>query len=109
MAQTNVKAVTLSTFNAAALNNVAFQAINAAGLTAACFFIRVVNDSNTDIFISLDGINDHEYVPQTSEFDFPAQANAQPNAFGALIAKGTIIYVRGVAGVGTITLSGYYV
>lgn len=61
------------------------------------------------ITISYDGVNDHEFVPANSSFDFPSQANAQPGANIALLPKNTIVYIKGAPGTGSVYLSGYYV
>lgn len=107
MASTIVKAIPLSTFNAAALG-AAYQALST-GLDEACFMIIINNDSNTDITISYDGITDHDYVSNNETRTLASQTNAQPNAMAALFPKYMPVYIKGVAGVGTVTLSGYYV
>lgn len=107
MASTIVKAIPLSTFNAAALL-AGYQALNT-GLDEACFLIIINNDSNTDVTISYDGVTDHDYISSNETKSISSQTNAQPNAYAALFAKHMPVYVKGVAGVGTITLSGYYV
>lgn len=112
MAQDWVKAIPLTTFNSAALL-AGYQVINVNGLPQQCFLVRIVNDSTTGVFISYDGSTDNDYIPSHTTADcvlqVASQTNAQPNAQKALFAKGTQVFVRGAAGVGLITLSGYYV
>lgn len=108
MAKTSVKAVPLSTVNSSSVTT-SFVAINTTGLPAACFAMRVVNDSNKPIYLSYDGVTAHEYLADDSAFDIPVQTNAQPIAMEALFAKGLKVYVKGEAGTGLITLSAYYV
>lgn len=108
MAQNSVKAVPLSGFNSAAvLNN--FQPINPGGFPESPFFVRINNASNSGIIISFDGVTDHDVVLANDFLDIPTQTNAQPGAWVALFPKYTVVFVRGVAGVGTIFLSAYYV
>jgi hypothetical protein len=108
MASNSVKALELSTFDAAALTS-SYQSMNAPGLAEACFMIRIVNNSNVAITVSYDGITDNEYVAPTSPAKLGFQQNAQPAAYVALLPKFTQVYVKGTAGTGTIALSGYYV
>lgn len=108
MAQESVKALALSSIGSAAVG-VAYAAVNAAGFPHAPFFIRINNASNAAITISYDGVTDNEYLPANGIFELGSQTNSQPNAQVALFPKYTVVYVKGVPGVGTIYLSGYYV
>lgn len=108
MAQNSVKALVLSTFNSASVTGT-YQSINSPGFTKPPFFVRIVNASNTAITVSYDGINDNEYIPANGVFELPSQANAQPKSEVALFPARTQVYIKGAAGAGTITLSGYYV
>lgn len=86
-----------------------YAAINPTGLPNACFELRITNNSNKDITISYDGINDHEYLPTASAaLQIYGQQGAQPSSFIANFAKGTVIWVKGTAGTGNIYLSGFY-
>ncbi len=104
-----VQAIPDTFFNAAALN-AQLQAINPNGTNEACFLIRIINDSNTAVNISYDGITVHDYVRAGESLQLPFQSNSQPRNETALLRKGTVVYVRGTAGpgVGFITLCGYY-
>lgn len=104
----SVKAITLTVFNSASLTS-NYQVINTNGFAKPIMFMRIVNDATTAITISYDGVTDNEYIRTTDSFNFPCQANSQPNAQKALLKAGTKVYVKGTAGVGSITLSGYYV
>lgn len=99
-----------NTFFDAAFLNAALQAINPNGLDEACFLIRVINDSNTAVEISYDGTTLHDYIRAGESLQLPFQSNSQPKNEIALLRKGTIVYIRGTAGagVGFITLCGYY-
>lgn len=108
MAQNSVKAFVLSTLSSASVTG-SYQSLNSPGFAKPPFFIRIVNASNQAITVSYDGINDNEYVPANGVFELPSQSNAQPKSELALFPARTQVYVKGTAGAGTITLSGYYV
>ena len=102
-----VKAVPLGTLNVAGISAITFTPIGS--LTEAVFLIRFFNPSNTNVFISYDGIGVHDFVPSGGgilELNF--QSNAQPNGFLANLAKGTTVYAVGTAGVGFIYMSAYF-
>jgi hypothetical protein len=108
MAQNSVKPFILSSKASSTVNGT-YAALNSPGFIQSPFFIRITNASNEDITVSYDGIHDHEYVSALTSFELPSQTNSQPNAHVALFPKNTIVYVKGTAGTGNITLSGYYV
>jgi hypothetical protein len=108
MAKTSVKAIPLEGFDSASLT-ASYQAINPTGLPAACFMLRISNRTKGDIEISYDGVTNHEYILSDETFELPVQLSAQPTAWEALISKGTIVYIKGTASVGTIRLTAYYV
>jgi hypothetical protein len=108
MAKNSVHAIALTSFNSASLTS-SYQAINASGFEKAIFFLRIVNDSSVNITISYDGVTDHEFIVDGSVFELATQTNGQPGAQVALFSVGTVVYVKGTAGTGTITVSGYYV
>ena len=106
--QNNIRAIPLTTFNAAGLL-AGFQAVNGPnGLDEPCIILRINNASNVTITISYDGVTDHEYLTANEVMQIEAQTNSQPSNYVCNFKKGTIVYVRGIAGVGTIALSGYY-
>lgn len=105
--KSTIKAIPLTTFNSASVTG-SYQAVNAGGITFPCNILRITNASNAAITISYDGVTDHEYVQSTDVVEIQAQANCQPGANACVFEKGTIIYVKGSAGAGTIALSGYY-
>jgi hypothetical protein len=107
MAQTNLKAITLITYNSNIVAP-AFAPMNA-GLTNACSMLFINNDTTQDIFISLDGINSHMFIASGSQFYLPIQMNNQPAANECLLAKGTVFWVAGQPGNGFVYISGFYV
>ena len=96
------------------------QSVDTAGIGAGAFivignplegalcFIRITNDSNTDVIISYDGINDHEYIRSDDRAEVYFQINSTPNNQVAKLKQGTILYIRGNAGAGLVYVSGYY-
>ncbi len=108
MLGTKVKPIGLSTFDSSHLT-APFLVLNTDGLDETCFYIRIVNDATTAVTISWDGTNDHEYLAPHTMWELNAQQNARPQSEMCNVNKGQKFYVAGTAGVGTITLSGYYV
>lgn len=110
MAKDAIKAIELTSFNSAGAN-ATYQVINSNGLDEACTQIIIVNDSNIDILISLDGSTDHIFMPANVQFSLPVQSNNQPQNRRQMFPKGMKFYVEsvsGAAGVGLIYLSGFY-
>ena len=85
-----------------------YDPFDAAGLTQACSIIRIVNDSNTNIGVSYDGVDTHEVINSGDSIQLTFQSNSRPNNKVALMAKGSNICAIGAAGVGNIYLIGYY-
>lgn len=105
-----IRAVPLTLRDAATLTG-AFQAINVGGLPEACFYLRIVNDSDVAVYISYDGTVSHEYIVNGKDLDINFQTNGQPSNHRALVKQGSIISVKsatGAAGTGLIALVGYY-
>jgi hypothetical protein len=100
----NVAAVDAATFTGA------FQPITLpAGLAHPCFWIRIINNSSKDIFISYDGHNVHDFLGSERDLMLMTQANSQPGSGIALMPKGQMIYILGdVGGTGDVYLTGYY-
>ncbi len=105
--QNNVKALELSSLASSSVTG-SYQALNGTGLEEACFLLRLINDSNQDVTVSYDGTTDHEFVPSGQTFQFPIQTNSSPQNQQALMPKGTVVYVKGTAGTGSVYLAGYY-
>jgi hypothetical protein len=102
-----VKAIPLAFLDTATISAITFTPIGT--LPQAVFLIRFFNPSNTNVFVSFDGVNTADFVPSGGgilELNF--QANAQPNNFLANLAKGTKVYAAGLAGVGFVYMSAYY-
>lgn len=104
-----VKPILLTAFDSSTLT-AAFKPINPNGTEASCFLIRINNDSTEAVFVSFDGINEHDFVAAGGLLELPLQTNRGPVNQAAYLAQGTIIYVKEVttAGTGDIFLSGYF-
>lgn len=104
----SVKAIELQDIDAATLTAL-YQPINPAGLTEACFLLRIINASNVRVFISYDGVTNNDVLAPNTSIDVQAQANAQPQNYVAKFAQGLIISASAVApGVGAIYVTGYF-
>lgn len=100
-----VAAITAIPFNAAGLLP-AFQALNPNGLEQPCFLLRIINDSDTPILVSYDGVNPADHVRADSDLQIDLRKDTNDNE---CFRKGTIVYVGATApGIGAITLVGYY-
>lgn len=105
----NVLAIEMTSIDSATLTpSPAYQVINAGGLDESCFMIRIINDSNSDVMISYDGVTDNDFIIAGQTLQLESQTNSQPNNKLANFQKGLVVYAAGTAGVGTIYLVGYY-
>jgi hypothetical protein len=105
----SISSIPAATFNSTALMNLVYQPVNIGGLPDACFEIIISNLTNTEIIYSFDGVTDHNYMnPEQILILRGGNGASQPNNSSASWAKGTILYVRGTAGVGLIVLAGLY-
>lgn len=86
-----------------------FLPVNAAGFPGSCFLLRIINDSNSKISISYDGINDHDFVLANSNISLNFQGNAGPSGQVAQLPAKTVVYVASAAAnAGTLVVSCYY-
>lgn len=69
--------------------------------------LKITNDSNTDITLSWDGVNDHEFIPAGSFILLDFTANAVSDSTLVAVA-GTQFYVKGSVGTGGVYLSSYF-
>jgi hypothetical protein len=105
--RTQIDALTMSSKDSATVG-AGYAALNAGGLAQSCSILRIVNDSNQAITVSYDGVTDQDYVAANTSLQLYFQTNAQPDTGRALLARGTVVSVKGTAGVGTIKLIGYF-
>ena len=85
-----------------------YKAINPNGLPQACYLLRIFNNSNQAVTVSIDGATDQEFVIAGTYINLYAQNNSGPTAQKCYWPVGTVFYVKGTAGAGNIYLSGYY-
>jgi hypothetical protein len=93
-----IKAIQLTGINSSSMG-VTFKEIGDP-LTVSCELIRIVNASDKDITISLDGDLPHDYVPASTTLELSLPEGS--------FAVGSSFYARGTAGTGIIYLSGYW-
>ena len=110
MAQRNsVSALGLTSVDGTAITIGTWTAFDADGIEGSCFYIRINNDSDADVFISFDGATRHEFVAAGDKLDLSFQSNSAPSGYVSILKKWTKLYVQGnAAQAGEIYLSGYY-
>lgn len=72
---------------------------------------KINNNTDVDVMISWDGINDHEFVPAHSGFVNDVASNKSINAGTLEVARGTRFYVRDISGaptMGAVYISVFY-
>jgi hypothetical protein len=104
----SVAFIPLTTVAASVLNAMNWSVVNQTGLPNSCFLLKIVNDSDTSIEVSTDAATEMAYVAPNSTLDLPVQAGSSPTGWVSHFAAGTIFYIRGTAGTGTIALIGVY-
>jgi hypothetical protein len=102
----SIQAIPLTSIDSATLAS-SYKVINAGGLAAPCFLIRIINTSGVTVTISYDGTTDNDVLAANSTLQLDFQENSQPNNYIAKLSKGTQIYAKGTAGTGLIYLAGY--
>lgn len=78
------------------------------GVPKPVCLLRIINASNIPVTVSYDGVTAHDYVRAGTETTLYFQASNQPTNSVSVLRKGTIVYIKGGAGVGYIYLAGYY-
>ena len=72
--------------------------------------LRFINQSNVDAYISYDGVTNHDLVAAGTQANLNFQTNALPTNYSAALPQGITVYLMGlVAGVGEVTITGYYI
>jgi hypothetical protein len=103
----SIFAIPLTSLASATGISATYAAINPLGLPQACWKLRITNDTDEDVTISYDGINNHEYLIAGDILEVYAGSQGQPNNFLCNFAKGTVVWVKGTTGTGTAYLSGF--
>ena len=88
-----------------------FYPFDGTGLEFPCFYIRIVNNTNVDFYISYDGATLHDFIPQATSLAINFQINSQLPCNQANKAENSLVYVYATAfpliPEGEIVLTGY--
>jgi hypothetical protein len=106
-----VQCVLKAQFNPASLTG-SYQALNGSGFSDTVKILKIYNPSSTvSIDISLDGVNDHDFIPplgtlivdfQTNHYDGPIYGTGTLN-----VAQGQILYGKTAAQPTYLQIVGY--
>lgn len=72
------------------------------------YILKLVNNSNQLVTVSMDGVNDHDIAPGGSFFLYDESKGGSLNQMPA-VAAGVQIYVKGSAGTGLVYLVSQYI
>jgi hypothetical protein len=72
------------------------------------YILKLVNNSNVTITISIDGINDMDVAPANSFWLYDEGKVGRDGAFPAM-PEGTQVMIKGAAGVGSVYLVSQYI
>ena len=105
-----VQAVTLATFNPASLTG-SYQALNGTGFSDDVKIMPLYNGSSTiGVVISLDGVNDHLYLPPLGTLLIDCQSNhSSQTTYGTgtlYMARSQILYGKTTANQNYIFIAG---
>ncbi len=79
-----------------------------AGFSHPARVIIFQNQTNATVTFSLDGVNDHFPLLANGYFVLDVSANKDASSFGLYFATGTVVYVKGSPGSGSVTVSVVY-
>lgn len=85
-----------------------FQAVGSP-LSYPASIVKIVNNSNEFVSISLDGTNTHDIVPETSFVLYDLTANLPNSTDIMVLPANTQFYVSGAAGTGSVYIVVLYV
>ena len=103
-----IKPLTLASYDAAGFD-ASYHPINTLGFDGPACYITISNATNKAIFISYDGVIDHDYILPDTQRVVPVQSNSQPSNNKALFSKNQKVYVKSaIAGAGNVYLTGFY-
>ena len=86
-----------------------FYPMNPAGLSRPCSIIRFINNSDEDLSISMDGVDQHIFVISGKTVQVDMQFNNMMPSNASQIPKGTIFYAYSLTAnpVGLVYIAGY--
>lgn len=101
-----VRAMEMTSINSAILLLATYKVINTNGLPESTTLLRMMNHTKDVVFVSFDGITDHDYLMNAHELEiatplFPGESSSGFNRY-------TKIYVRGNPSIGRIYVMAYY-
>lgn len=70
--------------------------------------IKFFNDTDADVFISFNAVDDNEIIPPQGFVLLDITTNKKPTDTGFFIAKETIIFPRGASTTGNFYVSAYF-
>lgn len=110
MSRTNVVyPFTIQSVDMAGISAITWVPFDINGFSYPCFMLHFINNSDSDVFLSFDGVHKHEILPALEKIEIKLQTNAAPGNYVSLIPKGSKVYVQGVANPGScIYLESYY-
>lgn len=71
--------------------------------------VKIVNDSNQTVTVSVDGVTSHDYLPENSYVLYDLTTNHPLASNGSFFPKGTQFYVKGTSGSGSVVLVYLYI
>jgi len=106
-----VQCVTKASFDPATLTGT-YQALNGAGFSDSAKILKLYNGSTTvSIDISLDGVNDHDFIPPLGTLIVDFQTNHYDGgSYGTgtlIVRKGQILYGKTAANANFLQIIGY--
>lgn len=111
-----IQAVPLLTVANGSLNNSTYTLMG--NLDQACFTIKILNDTDGDLLLSYNGVDDHDRIESINSFttephfiEIPVAAAVLAAGDRSLWRKGQPIYAKyegSAASTGNVYLSGYY-
>jgi len=81
-----------------------YRIVNEDGFDEACYMIRITNRTKDDVFVSYDGVIDHDYIPHDTYIQIEPPMMIDKSNFRKL----TKVYVRGTRSAGFIYVAGYF-
>lgn len=97
MAVNYVSPIEMVHLDSFALNPINYLALNAYGLDFACSALKIINTSDIGIFVSYDGVTDHDYIARYGTMDLLFQINSQPSGEVSRARRGLVVYIKGGA------------
>ena len=107
----SLKAMPMITIDSSTLDDVTYTDVTSGGLPQAMSLLRFTSGNSREVFISYDGVTDHDVIyPLSSTYVLTPQLTATPANYVAAFPKGTKIYLKltSMPGVGQLHVIGYY-